>query len=201
MMKTEGADTAMRMDSRWGRVARGWAAAGFATVTAAVSHTLAGGIPPTVFGMLVSLFLAATVSTVLAGRTISMLRLGLSMGVSQVLFHALFSGLGTPTVVTHEHTATTIAAIAPTHDHGAMWMAHVLAGVITLVAFRHAEAVFWGLGERARHLVARLTRLVIPVLLAPARTLAPTFPLVPVLGARHVSPMRYRGPPREVAVA
>lgn len=191
----------MRMDSRWGRVARGWTAAGFATVTAAVSHTLAGGIPPTMLGMLVSLFLGATVSTVLTGRTLSILRLGLSMGVSQVLFHALFSGLGTPTVVTHEHTATMVAGIAPTHDHAAMWIAHVLAGVVTLVVFRFAERAFWGLGERARLLVTRLVGAVVPVAIVRVRMLAPAFPLVPILGARHVSPMRYRGPPREVAVA
>lgn len=191
----------MRMDSRWGRVARGGAAAGFATLTAAVSHTLAGGIPPTMFGMLVSLFLGATVSTVLTGRTLSILRLGLSMGVSQVLFHALFSGLGTPTIVNHEHTATTLSAIAPTHDHGAMWAAHVIAGVVTLVVFRFAERAYWGLGERARRLITRLVGRLAPVAILRVRMLAPAFPLVPVLGARHVSPMRYRGPPREVAVA
>src|ERR1700712_934267 len=104
------------MHTRWARVARGCAAAAFATFVAAFSHSLAGGSVPTAFGLFVSLMLSAMVCTLLRGRTLSLWRLAASVGVSQFLFHALFSDLGTPVAAAHTMGSMgAMADAAPSH--------------------------------------------------------------------------------------
>ena len=182
------------MDSRWARVARGGAAAAFATFVAALSHALSGGAAPSPFGVAVSLLISAMVCTMLTGRTLSLWRLAVSVGLSQVLFHALFSGLGTPAPVAHHMSA--MDAVAPhLHAGPTMWSAHALAALLTVVAFRFGEQAFWGVADTARLLFARLLPITIPA--PPVRR-----PLV-VVERRFVprdlslllSPMRHRGPP------
>ena len=189
------------MESRWARVARGSAAATFATLTAAVSHGIAGGVPPTAFGMVASLAISAMLCTLLAGRTLSLARLTVAIGVSQVLFHALFSGLGTPVTADHVHSPGRIDALTVTHDHEAMWLAHVAAGIVTLVVFRHGEVAFWHMARLARLLVARLVRRVIPSPLSRSPRLAPAPVLLAPLSAVRTVALRDRGPPRGLAVA
>lgn len=188
--------TTVRVDSRWGRVARGWSAAGFATVVAAVSHTLGGGAPPTAFAMLVSLVISATACTLLAGRSLSVWRLGASVAISQVLFHTLFSGLGTPIAAAHAHTPAPLESIVGHHSSG-MWLAHIFAGLITLAALRYAETAFWGLAATARLFFARLVAAVAsPAPLPIVRhRIALDAAILPRGTARFISPMRYRGPP------
>ena len=121
--------------------------------------------------------------------------------VSQVLFHALFSGLGTPTPIARHDMAAMVLDAAPTHDHaGDMWLAHVAAGLVTIVVFRHAEQAFWGMADSARLFVARLVARVIPVpFLPPVRTAAAHREFVPRDLLRLFSPMRHRGPPLGLA--
>ena len=184
------------MDSRWGRVARGWTAASFATIVAAVSHTLGGGAPPTLFAMLVSAVISAMACTLLAGRTLSLWRLGASVALSQVLFHSVFSGLGTPVSAAHSHAPTMIDA-GTTHHAGGMWIAHIVAGVVTLAALRYAETAFWGLSATARLFIARVIAVVaLPAPLTVERhRIAPDLAILPRATARIISPLRYRGPP------
>ncbi len=185
------------MQSRWARVARGWAAAVFATVVAALSHVLAGGEAPTVFGLGASLLLSTVLCTALTGRTLSIVRLTVSMAASQVMFHSLFSSLGTPVAVGHHGTDTVMLADVASHAHSTMWLAHAAAGAITILAFRYAEVAFWGLAATARLFLARLLAFVAPV---PATPCTPIFPsrepvLLPL--RELLSPMRHRGPPEE----
>ena len=188
--------TAVRMDSRWGRVARGWAAAGFATIVAAVSHTLAGGNTPTFFALAVSVIISGMACTLLAGRTLSFWRLGASVALSQVLFHTVFSGLGTPVAAAHSHAPALLEA-GPSHHDGAMWMAHVGAGLITLAALRYAETAFWGIASTARLFFARLIAAVaLPEpRVAQRHRIALDRAILPRATQRILSPMRYRGPP------
>ena len=74
----------MRMGSRWGRVVRGWSAASFAIIAAAVSHTAAGGPAPTIFALGASLVIAGMLCTILAGAALSWVRLTVSIGVASV---------------------------------------------------------------------------------------------------------------------
>ena len=182
------------MDSRWARVARGTAAAAFATFVAAFSHWLAGGAAPSVFGVGVSLAISVMVCTMMTGRALSTWRLAVAIGVSQVLFHALFSGLGTPVAV--EHSMTAMDAPAP-HLHAAptMWLAHAAAALVTVVAFRFGERAFWGVIGTARLLLARLLVVAIPRLHVPRPVVAVQGRFVPRDLTLLLSSMRHRGPP------
>jgi len=184
------------MHSRWARVARGITAAAFATFVAAFSHSLAGGSAPSYFGVGASFVLSAAICTILAGRTLSIVRLAISIGVSQLLFHALFSGLGTPTPVHHDMTAMVTDAAGP-HLHAVptMWAAHAIAAVITVVAFRFGEQAFWGVAGTARLLFARLVVAVVPTLHVPRPVVAGERRSEPRDLSLLLSPMRHRGPP------
>lgn len=194
------------MDSRGARVARGGIAAAVATFVAAFSHTLAGGVGPSVFGLGASLVISVAVCTVLAGRTLSIARLTASVAVSQLLFHSLFSGLGAPVVASQNMASHDMAAMvvdAPTHLHAEpeMWAAHSVAALVTVLALRFGERAFWGLADTARLLLARL--LFAPVLLfvAPRTPRAADRRFLPRDLALLLSPMRHRGPPLEHAAA
>lgn len=189
------------MNSRWARVARGLTAAGFAVFVAAFSHVAVGGSAPSPFAILVSLVISGMLCTMLTGRTVSAWRLTVSVGVSQLLFHWLFSGLGTPVETQHHMGAMPMdAAPAMHHDTAAMWLAHAVAGVITIVALRYAGSAFWGVADTARLLFARLTALLVPVIPAPRPTTAVAYrTFVPRDLALLLSSMRHRGPPMEIA--
>lgn len=187
------------MHSRAARAARGWIAAAFATFVAAFSHVAAGGNDPTAFGVIVSLVLSGAACTLLAGRTLSLGRLAASVAVSQVLFHGLFSTLGTPAAVAHEH-ASVLPDAAAAAPHTDMLLAHVAAGLLTLVALRHGERAFWGVADTARLLLSRLLPVVIPVLPSLPR-LAPATRTVSARTVLLLSPMRRRGPPLGFAAA
>lgn len=189
------------MNSRWWRVARGATAAASATFVAAFSHTIAGGRPPSAFGVAVSLVLSVALCTMLTGRTVALWRLVVSVGVSQFLFHGLFSGLGTPVPAAHEMAAMGVDAAAPAHHNTpAMWLAHALAAVITILALRYAGSTFWGVADTARLLLARLVSVVVPVTPGPhPRTPAVGSSFLPRDLSLLLSPMRHRGPPMELA--
>ena len=184
------------MDSRWARVARGTIAAGFATFVAAFSHVVAGGQAPSLFGMAASFVISTMLCTALTSRAPSLWRLAASVAVSQVLFHALFSGLGTPVPVAHDMAAMGVVTGTPhLHADGPMWLAHAAAGMVTLLALRHAESVIWGAARVVALFLARLfglpiaARFELPVhaarpAVAPHRAAAP-----------FLSSMSYRGPP------
>ena len=187
------------MESRWARVARGWTAAAFAIVAAAVSHTLAGGSAPTPFALMVSLIIAGAVCTALTGRRLSRVRLAASVALSQALFHGLFSALGTP--VSARHQMGSMAMDVTTGDHGAatMWLGHAAAALVTIVVFTYAESAFWGLATTARLFFARLLALTSSL---PPRTVGGERPVdlawEPIALTRLLSPMRHRGPPAAV---
>ncbi|EPR76941.1 Cytochrome c-type biogenesis protein DsbD, protein-disulfide reductase [Leifsonia rubra CMS 76R] len=98
------------MHTRALRVLRGSAAALFATIAAAFSHQLAGGIAPSVFGIAVSLIISIAVCTLLAGRTVSFVRLTVATVASQTMYHALFSSMLTPAgIAQHNMSAPTFS--------------------------------------------------------------------------------------------
>lgn len=166
------------MQCRWARVGRGAVGAAVATLVAALSHTIAGGTPPSWFGVAVTFVLAASAGSVLAGKTVSWVRLTLSVGLGQGLFHLLFAGMGTPTPAMHHGTFTATAS----HDHGMVW-AHLIAGVLTIAALRYGERAFWGLADAVRFATRRLT--------LPALT-----PHQPAIVQRDVPVLRALGIPR-----
>jgi hypothetical protein len=177
------------MTTRWARFARGWIVALFATLVAALSHTLGGAAAPSALAAGVSLAFAGMICVALAGRTVSTVRLTLAVLFSQIIFHALFS-FGGPggtlttdaaaTIGLHGHAAaesalasdaavgelsdTTGTALAHVgHAGGTMWLAHVAAAVVTIMALRYGERAFWGLLTNARLGIRSGIRSMIPV--------------------------------------
>jgi hypothetical protein len=164
------------MTTRWARFARGWIVALFASLVAALSHTLGGAAAPSGLAVGVSLAFAGMICVALIGRTVSTLRLTIAVLLSQIILHALFSFGGPGGTLTTDASATTglhghpAAASAFTggavtgglgdaagaalahvsHAGGTMWLAHLAAAVVTIMALRYGEQAFWGLLANAR---------------------------------------------------
>lgn len=189
------------MHTRGARVIRAFAAASVATFVAAFSHAIGGGTPPSVFGVAASLMLSLAVCTVLTGRTLSRVRLVVAVAISQVLFHALFSGLGTPVLTAHEHGMVQPTLADASGAHVRMWGAHVIAGVVTVVALAYGESAFWRVARTAVLLAARLVRVAVPVPVSAPQSPAPLTPPVPALATRVLSSMTHRGPPTPLVAA
>ncbi|MBG6053855.1 hypothetical protein IWX81_000245 [Salinibacterium sp. CAN_S4] len=193
------------MGSRWARVARGTSAAGCATFVAALSHTLAGDAAPSLMAIVTTLVMSAAICTLFAGRTLSPWRLAASIALSQALFHGIFSALGMPVAAAHAHTGLvappTTPALTHLHAGGAMWIAHAVAALVTIVAFLYAERAFWGISDTARLFFARLFAAIVPVATTPRPTgIRAVRRYVALDLSVLLSTMRHRGPP-ELAAA
>lgn len=209
------------MATRWARFARGWIVALFSTLVAAISHTLGGGAPAGLLPVVLSLAFAGIACIGLAGRTLSLPRVAVSVLVSQLIFHGLFSlggqggALATDGAAgAHNHSAIPVlveatgsAGAASVHATGhtgwAMWLAHAVAAVVTIVALRHGERAFWGLFESARLVIRSLFAPAALVILPPAPRRTPT--TAPVSTPRDLgvllSSRSHRGPPPVARVA
>ncbi|MCU1525687.1 MAG: hypothetical protein JWO18_2581 [Microbacteriaceae bacterium] len=206
------------MSTRWARLTRGLIAALFSTFVAACSHAIAGGSTPSLVGLALCLAFSTVLCTLLAGRTLSLIRLSLSVAVSQFAFHGAFGLLSdagpasTPLQVMDHHSGGQmimhIDALSPA-THAAMstdvrmWLGHAVAAILTIVAFRFGEVAFWGLLE--------LTRLCVTRLVTSTTQFRPTVrPRTSVVAAERarlprpvehlLSALRHRGPPAAVSV-
>lgn len=206
------------MTTRWARFARGWVVAAFSTFVAALSHTVGGGAPPGLLTIVVSLAFSGVLCVGLSGRTLSLWRVSVSVFVSQLILHGLFSfgaaggalnvGRGAGA---HQHspapalngfvdTAESGAHFAAPHlaDHeAAMSLGHLIAGVITVAALRYGERAFCGLLENAAVVIRRLVSPVVAVFpdaTHSMRTTAPVF--TPRDLGVTLSSMTDRGPPQ-----
>ncbi|MGN6324768.1 hypothetical protein [Pseudolysinimonas sp.] len=189
------------MHTRGERLARGWLVGAFATGVAAVSHTLAGGYRPDPLGLVAAVVFAGMLGTLAIGRRPSLPRLALVVTLAQLAFHLVFTllrsgGASAPTMP-GMHMETAVAAPGAPSDHldhltdPGMWLAHVVAGVLTIWFLRRAERAVWGMLCR---LVVRLLVVVRPVPVA--RPAAPPLARPRVLRpGRHVGALPLRGPP------
>lgn len=201
------------MSSRGARVARGLAAAGFATYIAALFHVAGGGLPPSMLALTLSLTFSGLACIALAGRRSSWWRLVLSVGISQFLFHALFSlspSGGFAGAGEHMHPGTQIVLVpgpASTMPMGlegqAMWSSHIVAALVTIAAVRYGERSFRAVCEFTAF---QLRLLFSGAALGPVRvgvhsprieTVPTTLPIPALLLGR----LRHRGPPMMVSPA
>jgi hypothetical protein len=197
------------MDRRQQRALRGAGASALAVFVAALFHAAGGGTQPTALALVVSFVLAAPACVLLAGRRASLWRLAASVALSQFAFHFLF-GLGQPSDVRfggdtamagmpgmHLTVSGGSAAAATT----SMWLGHVMAALVTIVAIRHGERVIERmLALATRFLVTALALISAPSIERPhapgAATLTP-----PVLFPQFlVGTTRHRGPPVRFAL-
>ncbi|MFT7764486.1 hypothetical protein [Clavibacter tessellarius] len=155
----------LAMAGRGTRVARGAVTAAFAILVSMLSHVAGGGPVPGAVGLVVAAALAVPTCVLLAGRSVSTARLAVAVACSQAVLHLLFS-VGAPTTTTMQvvgghhgkggHLVSTGPAAAGAADMGgmhhgsAMWVAHLLAAVLTIVALRSGERAFWDLVALAR---------------------------------------------------
>lgn len=186
------------MHTRAMRVLRGSLAATFATFAAALSHQLAGGVTPSLFGVGVSLLISITICTLLAGRTVSLARLSVAIIASQAMFHTLFSAMLAPAgIAAHDMSAMSFdLTSAAQAANSAMTLSHFAAALVTIVMFRHAEVALWGLLTTARLLITRLLSTIIPVVVRDGQVRLPQPPSPGAkFATRFLSTIRYRGPP------
>ena len=113
-------NVSVEMEVRHRRALRGTLAAVFATFVALTSHILGGGSFPTAMGVIVPLALSTLVCVLLAGHRLSLPRLTVSVGISQTLFHLLFSlftphASGSPTA--SAQSGGGLAALLGSHSH------------------------------------------------------------------------------------
>ncbi|KZC94223.1 MULTISPECIES: hypothetical protein [Clavibacter] len=203
------------------RVIRGLAASTTATFVAALFHEAGGGAAPSWAVVAFGLALASLVAIALAGTRASLWRLTAAVGVSQLLFHGLFTAAGDasgtltaadPHAGMAGHGALPLAVpgldgvpvgTASALDAG-MLLSHGAALAVTVLALRHGEAALRAL-VRASGLRVLLA-LAIPFLRPdgrPADALAriarsprPLRDLVARIGR-----LRHRGPPRVLVAA
>lgn len=152
------------MSSRAGRSARavrGAIAAAAATFAVTVTHSIAAGMLPSSWAMAVAFVAATLVCVACSGRRLSWWRLSGAVAVSQAFFHVLLaadfggSSIGGSPALGHAHqlgevtapvaSHAVIAGIAP-----AMWIAHAVAAVLTVLVI--------GFGERSVAALVRLAR-------------------------------------------
>lgn len=197
--------------SRATRVVRASVAATVATFLALVSHVAGGGAMPEWLGVVVPWVLSLAICTILAGRTLSLLRLSVAVLASQALFHTLFV-LGAPaagdlpTGHVHGVGVLDLGGDVVASPDAAMWLSHAIAAVLTIAAlYRGERAVrrLLSLAEQvlaeARRRLARVAGTIRLGLVAPPRALFVDAP-APLLLFLTTS-VRRRGPPSAVVVS
>ncbi|MFU8946803.1 hypothetical protein ACLRGF_08695 [Mycetocola zhadangensis] len=190
------------------RVLRGLIAATTATFFAAFSHALSGTEVPGLFALVAASVLAMTVCILLASRSLSPVRLALSVVLSQLGYHLLFAFVpaASGTVIPgtgHHANMVMMVTDAPAHVHASatpvMWLGHAIAAVVTIAVLLHGERAFLALFDTLRLSVrVFLTAIrVVPV----NRPALPAATWLPVLRSPQrvlLSAMRHRGPPTSV---
>ncbi|KQO84220.1 hypothetical protein ASF17_01405 [Frigoribacterium sp. Leaf263] len=201
------------MHDRRMRFLRGGLTAGLSVVVAAFSHAAGGGAEPGLLGVILSMAFALPVCVGLAGRRVSMPRVAVSVVLSQLAFHVLFTlgstepagavasgGHHSPLIVSAA-SASGSAATGMAMGHAAMWLAHAVAAAVTLAGMAWGRrAVGAALRAAARRAVAAARVLetggavgaaprLLPVVASPLRRPA-------TLAFLAATPLR--GPPRPV---
>lgn len=183
-----------------------------AIFVALAGHVTAGGAMPGPLGIVVPWVLSFMVCVLLAGRKLSATRLGISVAISQFLFHVLFV-LGTITpsgvVTPHVHGTPLVLPTAATIPDavvadGTMWIGHVFAAAVTIVALYRGERLLLGLRDLAQQSIRWVQRRVAVTSIAPRTPVRPaplpTTDAVVLRSALLLSTLRGRAPPLSAAI-
>ena len=202
------------MESRWARLSRGMLASGVAIFVAALFHVAGGGAAPGPLALGLSMAFATLASVALTARRLSLWRLVIAVGLSQFLFHVLFSLGGggvrftAPGGMAHLHSGAHLTMTTGAMP-GACRTAHVGPQPVHVADARHGRAghrhrlrfgeqAFWGLFETARLRIARAVErlVVVPVTVGPSLATPTTREPARLrdLGL-PLARLRHRGPP------
>lgn len=156
---------------------RGFTGATIATFVALASHVWVDGRMPGMLGIAVPWLLSFMACTLLSGIRLSVIRLSISVLLSQTLFHALFVlGAITPRggVAPHVHGPLVLpsegAAMIVPQDTG-MWVAHAVAAAVTVLALHRGESLVQALAGIACAVARWLSRAIVvahPLPVSPA---------------------------------
>ncbi|GAA1147809.1 hypothetical protein F6W69_11550 [Microbacterium oxydans] len=171
-------------ESRKPAVIRGFAASSLAIFVALAGHVTGGGQMPGPLGILVPWVFSFMICVLLAGRSLSLIRLGLSVAMSQFLFHTLFIlGTVTPSGVSTPHVHGGPLVIPPTTGipaevsaDASMWVGHALAAVLTIAALYRGERLLIAVRDLAAQLIRWVRRRVDHVLVLPGIDVVDAFP-------------------------
>ncbi|MCS0499130.1 hypothetical protein [Protaetiibacter mangrovi] len=156
------------MTPRASRLLRGTLLGGVATLLAAVSHLVGGGPAPTGIALVLGGVFAGAVGTIAVGRIVAGRRVGLvrtitAVTISQLAFHLVFSLLGSGATVTasggHHHELFALVsdpAAAVAQGGAAMWLAHLVAGALTVGYLRGLESRVWAVLARVGGFLLRV---------------------------------------------
>lgn len=216
------------MTTRQERLARAVASAGVSTVATAAAHVAGGGALPPLLLLAFVAVLGVGACLVLGGRRVTLPRLVLAAGTTQLLLHGLFSVAGHHAtgaadgtgasgarvgagaldahLLGHAHGSVLPAvgdlAVATTAHEGSMLGAHVVAALVTIVSVRAGTGALRAL---VRAVALRLVAVVALVvgLGEPRRPLAPSVPVggaapVRAVSLRLAASRGLRGPPAPV---
>lgn len=193
--------------SRGARVFRGAVGALVATLLAAASHSLAGGVI-TGASVVATVIFTLPLCVALAGRVGSLWRLSIAVGVAQFVYHWTFAGLGLasssaaggPMVSPHAAHLAAIQSFTPElaaagAADATMWIWHAIAAVLTIALLHRGEHAFLALRRALlRALPSPIVRELAPI----ERPLPQVITEVPLLRDRFflTSAITHRGPPR-----
>lgn len=186
------------------RLSQGSVAAGVSTWLALAFHLLAGGDFPALAGLVIPFVLSWCACVALAAWRTDVLRLSASVVASQALFHALFV-IGSTGQLGGGHAHAGSGGLDRTSEHlvhsavgSQMWLAHLGAAVITILALRSSEQAFIRLAQLVADFVPRFVLPCIDVAVLPGPGVLP--PSVPELCVgqglgRLAGTVTLRGPP------
>jgi len=184
---------------------RGLAAGSLTTTLALAFHLAGGGAQPSAVAIAGSFGGAIWLSIMIGRRRLSIPFLVVAVGASQVLLHTIFSvstaGGALEGDAAHAGHGTPLE-LALGHGGHAMWWAHALAGIVTVLALARGERILRRLAELAAVAVRALLRVVLVVAVAPAATEpARVAPRRQVLRAdRRGVVAALRGPPASLVI-
>lgn len=196
-----------RASARSSRALRGFGAATLTTFVATLLHVAAGGNTPSSATLGLTLAFSTFVCIALAGRRNRAWRTIVSVTLSQVLYHLLFSldpgtALTRPLALGHGHGHEAMAgmtglASVPGHVDGPMWGAHLTAAVLTVAGLLVGERILASLARLPRGLRVLFSRL-LPVVLPPRDRLSLSPAARPAFSRTEEPALRgltRRGPP------
>ncbi len=186
-------------------IARGLrgAVAGSVTTTLALAfHLLGGGTMPSAIAILGSVGGTIWISIMIGRRRISLPLLVAAVAASQILLHTIFTvstadGSLDGTGAHAGHGSGDALHLLVGHDGHAMWWAHALAGLITVLALHRGERILLRLAELTAVVIRTILRIALVAPVSPSARRTPTAgrPVPPRLARHRGTVAVLRGPP------
>lgn len=195
------------MNPRAQRLLRGMLVTGTTVALASTAHLVAGGAAPGVAGLAIAMLLGSVLGLwLLDDSRLRPMRTAVVVAGAQIVFHAVFSWgtLGATSSIgdhgSHGAVAPSELATALTHDHSSMVLAHVVAGLVSLVLLLSEQRIV----DTAVALSVSVVRRLHPVVSVSTVAVRPVAPLTRDAahprGRSSLPPPLRRGPPLFIAI-